>query len=179
MNGDLGINNNDSLTDLDGLRNLDSVEGVWIGYEEVVTNGGTNYYYSGNDALGSVQGLNKLTSVGGKIHISSNSSLTSLDGLNNVSSIAEGLWIYSTALTSLKGLDSLTTVGETVHIYSNAVLTSLELDRLDRVGGNFWILNNPSLPTALITGLRDQVLVGGGIGEEIIICGNQGGSVCN
>jgi hypothetical protein len=93
--------------------------------------------------------------------------------------IAGDIEIHSTYLTNLHDLNNLITVGGTVHIFSNYSLTSLDLNNLNAVGANFWIVNNPILPTALVTALRDQVLAGGGIGNEIMVCGNQGGQACN
>ncbi len=114
------------------------------------------------------------------LYIESNANLTSLAGLNNITTIAGGLWIHHfNTLTSLDGLANLVSVGGTIHIYSNNNLAALDLDNLDSVGDDFWILGNPDLPRNLVTTLRDQVLAGGGIGGEITICGNQGGTACN
>ena len=78
VGGNLYIDNNDSLTNLEGLNNLTSVGGLYIRY---------------NDSLTSLEGLNNLTSVGGSLYIVFNDSLTSLEGLSRLCFIGQNFKI--------------------------------------------------------------------------------------
>jgi hypothetical protein len=128
------INANNALTDLNGLSNLTSVGG--------------NLTITANDALTTLEGLNSLTSVGGSLDIRSNA-LTSLS-LNSLTSVGDYLWIEDTSLTSLEGLNNLSAVGAYLGIRSNNGLTSLAaLDNLTSVGA-LYIQYNSALCQSVV-----------------------------
>jgi hypothetical protein len=108
FNNYLAISDNQSLTNLDGLRNLTHVaEGITIRQ---------------NDVLADIGGLSALTSVGGLFFIKENNALTNLEGLQNISE-STGLIEVSNnnALTSIDGLRNLNTDSR-VRIVLNAKL---------------------------------------------------------
>lgn len=93
----LTIKNNQSLTSLDGLANVVSIN--------------TQLEIGGNPALTNIVGLNKLSSVGGDLIINNNNSLIGLKGLETLSSVYASLTITDNdKLISMKGLDNLTSV---------------------------------------------------------------------
>ena len=78
------------------------------------------------NTITNLDGLNDLTSIGGKLKITSNSTLTSLTGLNNVSYIGGNLEMYyNNALASLSGLENVTTIGGGIQISYSIGLTNL------------------------------------------------------
>ena len=114
MGGDLRIQYNDALTNLDGLVSVASVGG--------------ELYISSNNALTNLDGLANLASVGGQLYISCNGALTNLDGLANLTSVGGDLTIQYNyyALTNLDGLANLTSVGGDLTIQANYGATSCQ-----------------------------------------------------
>ncbi|MCB0453640.1 MAG: T9SS type A sorting domain-containing protein, partial [Aequorivita sp.] len=105
------IENNDNLTSLEGLENLDSV-----------------YYYFDildNNSLQNLNGLNNLTQVDGDLNIL-NTHLLNLNGLNNLHSVSQTLTIRNNFLEDLSGLEGLTEIGEYLYIQSNPFLQNLD-----------------------------------------------------
>jgi hypothetical protein len=100
-----------------------------------------------NNSLTNIDGLVNLTSVGGDLWILANNSLTNIDGLVNLTSVGGYLDIgYNDALTKLIGLAKLTSVGGDLDIGDNAALTNLDgLAKLTSVGGNLVIGDNDAL----------------------------------
>ncbi|MBC8321794.1 MAG: T9SS type A sorting domain-containing protein [Bacteroidetes bacterium] len=169
--GNLSIMWANSLKDLSGLDNIDSIGGDFnIGVLP-------SYTRSGNDSLINLDELNNLTSIGGSLYIGWNASLVSIEGLNNLSSIGGSLSIEGNAtLVSLEGLN-ITSV-ESLNIHSNSSLpdlTGLEnlvliSDNLDigtvRCGGHaIWCAGNTSMIT--LDGLNNLSSIGG---DLIILC---------
>ena len=170
----LDINNNNNLVSFEGLSGLQTViffdvfenpklvgfkgggtnpalvKLTWVGYLEVVNNA----------ALTSLAGLEKVTSVEGRLKIWGNDELTSLVGLNNVESVGGDLEIGNNAkLTSLTGLDNVTSVGLGLVFRNNAKLTSLAgLEKVTSVGRNLLIGGNNRLTS--LTGLENIEDVG-------------------
>jgi len=93
-----------------------------------------------------LNGLSKLTSVGGYLEISSNSALTNLNGLSNLSSISGDLYFNSNnSLTNIDGLSNLASVGGLDRLVSNPALTNIDpLSNLSSVAG-LEINNNDAL----------------------------------
>ncbi len=122
VGGSVFIDSNWELTSLEGLVNLTSIGGsLMIGD-----------WWSGNEVLSNLDGLNGLATVGEGIFIGFNSELTSLAGLANVSSISgELIIIHNASLTSLSGLENITDTTIThVWIYNNPVLTECNIQSL-------------------------------------------------
>jgi hypothetical protein len=103
--GFMHINNNDSLTDVDGLSSLTSVGGDLI--------------CSGNAVLTNVDGLIGLTSVEGNLEVSHNASLTDVDGLSSLTLVGGDLTLRNDAsLTEFCGLYPLLAAGGLAGGYS-------------------------------------------------------------
>ena len=119
--------------------------------------------------LTSLEGLECLAHVGGRLDIKLNESLTSLAGLESVEYVGGDLGIsVNRSLTSLAGLNNLKSVGGRLDISINRSLTSLAgLNNLESVGGNLVIWYNRKLCTNLAEALRDRLLDNGGIGGSI------------
>ena len=94
ISGILTIRGSD-ITNLDGLSGLQSVGGLEVGLNPILTdinglrtlNTVTNsLVFTQNPQLANVNGLVNLTGVSGSIHFAGNSGLLNLDGLSNISS---------------------------------------------------------------------------------------------
>lgn len=94
-----------------------------------------------------LNGLQKITAIGGSLTITYNLGLTSLNGLNNLSSVGGNLRIdHNILITDLTGLDTLSTIGGNLEIIENKGLTGLTgLEDLTLVGGSVFIENNIGL----------------------------------
>ncbi len=127
--------------------------------------------------LTSLEGLECLAHVGGRLDIKLNESLTSLIGLESVEYVDGGLGIsVNRSLTSLAGLNNLESVGGRLDIEHNDSLTSLAgLNNLESVGGNLVIWYNRKLCTSLAEALRDRLLGSGGTGRSIKVSINKPG----
>jgi hypothetical protein len=138
----LSIYDNPSLTNIDGLGNLNWVFslGIWD-----------------NDALTNIDGLAGLTSVP-EIGIGPNLVLNDLKGLSNLTSLG-GLYFWENPLlTNLDFLPALTTV-DILGFYDNPVLTNIDgLTSLTSVDGDLEFYNNPALTN--INGLANLTSVG-------------------
>lgn len=152
------IFDNDALTDMQGLGDLEDV----AQYLDIV----------GNDGLLGLQGLDQLAHVH-IFSIAGNPALASLAGLDALTTVTHSLAIGScpdagnASLVDLHGLESLTTVMN-LGVQSNASLTSLAglegLTSLDKL----WAQFNPLLPSAEATALAAKF----GVPSEI--CDNAG-----
>jgi hypothetical protein len=188
IGGNVEINGDSSITNLNGLNTLTSING--------------NLFIYNNKVLGSLTGLEGLTTINGYLRIAPsdwyndyyNPLLTNLNGLNNLIS-AGGLVIYgNSALISLAGLESLTTIGGDLRIgafshyeggFGNPVLTDLSgLNALTSINNNLEIQYNNTLND--LAGFENLNHIGGIIirsnralknltGLEGIISTNDGG----
>ncbi|MES1224301.1 MAG: hypothetical protein ABUT20_52890, partial [Bacteroidota bacterium] len=96
-------------------------------------------------------GLNKLTSIGGYLHIDTDH-YGHFDGLNNLTSIGGELKIqYNALLTDLDGLENLRTVGGDLVIRDNPKLNNycgiLTLFKNNGLAGTYTVTNNLANPT--------------------------------
>ena len=139
IEGNVMINNNDSLCSLSGLDSLNYIEGrLSIGYWEGIY----------NQSLTSLNGLEGLDSIGGNLEIIRNPVLVSLAGLTNLTSLRETLTlIENDSLRSLAGLDNINpTFIHGLHIDGNSSLSICEIqsvcDYLAIPGGWSYIGNN-------------------------------------
>lgn len=135
----LSISQNNSLTSLQGLHNIQTV----TEYVEILQHA----------QLPNLHGLDNLTSIRGHLQIRLNNGLTSLSGLDNLEKTG-GLKIQSNnSLTSLEGINGLTEMdfidsdNSSLVIAYNPLLTSIEaLDNLTNIGGmSIDISSNASL----------------------------------
>ncbi len=162
--GSLYIAYNESLIDLTGLNDLDSIGNSLSITDNEILNSltglenlsyigsylsiGSSMYSSGNPALIDLSGLVSLASIGGNLSIHNNNSLNNLVGLNNLVSIGGTIWISNNySLDNLDGLNNLSSMGESLWINSNYSLCSL--DALDNINPesivSLWISGNSSL----------------------------------
>lgn len=141
------VNNNSSLTTLDGLNNITHVGDALI--------------IGGNPLITTLDGLNNISSIDGDLFIDYNSSLITLDGLNNISSVVGYLYIgYNSSLANLDGLNNISSVGEYISIDNNSSLTNLDgLKKIDSIIGLLRVSSNPYL--ANLDGLSNIAYVGG------------------
>lgn len=102
IDGNLRIEMNYRLKNLEGLNHLTSIDGEFI--------------IKNNFELMGLQGLEGLISVGADLEVTGNSELIDVDGLINLNSVGGNLGIASSPVTSLKGLSSLTHIGLNLYI---------------------------------------------------------------
>jgi hypothetical protein len=159
--GAVVLANNYLLTDLQGLRNLETLTG---------RDGGDCLEVDRNASLVDLSDLSALRSVGCDLSIQENLSLTQI-GLEALETISGNLEVLSNPLLgSLAGLEGLGTIGSDLTIQDNTVLSSVSaLRNLDAVGGDVSIVDNPALPTQDAQQLVEDI---GTIGGEVVVSGN-------
>ena len=133
VQGNLVIEENDTLASLSGLNNITSV-------------GGTLRIFQ-NPLLTSLVGLENVSFIGGNLRVTQNNNLMDLSALINITSIGENLRIFQNqALASLAGLDNVAIVGDNLRISDNDALTSLtSLNKLTAINGELGITENDVL----------------------------------
>jgi hypothetical protein len=147
VDGGLYIEDNDALTNLDGLSSLISIGGSLI----VATSNIRN-----------LNGLAGLTSLGGSISIVANRELINIDALSNLTCVLGNIDIYNNdALESLEGLSGLTSVGGRLNISTNYGLDNLNgLSSLTSIGGTLYLISNL---LSNIDGLSGLTFIGGSL----------------
>ena len=141
-------NPNSDIKNLTGLNVLTSIqEHLWIRY---------------NDSLGSLEGLDNLTSIG-FLYVFDNDMLTDLSGLEGLTSTEGGLWIErNNNLSTLTGLEGLNTISSRININNNNNLISLAgLDNLTSIDDDLWIIGNNDLID--LSGLEDLQSIQGNL----------------
>jgi hypothetical protein len=135
--GNLTIDNNDALTNVDGLSGLTYAAGL------VIRN---------NAAIANVDGLSNLEDIKfGGLVIENNSALSNLNGLSHVGPLGSDLRIINNPslnnLSGLSGIQFLTDIDalHDLEIRSNTALTSLNGLSIGYVSGNLIIQDNPVL----------------------------------
>jgi hypothetical protein len=170
--GSFVIDDIDTAADLEALSDCTTVTGdLAIEYSpltsleklECLAHVGGRLDIKLNESLTSLAGLESLESVGGDLGISVNRSLTSLAGLHSLESVGGRLDIeHNDSLTSLSGLENITSIGEDLEISYNFSLTSLAgLHNLKFVGERLDISINRSLTS--LAGLHNLESVGGNL----------------
>jgi hypothetical protein len=130
IGGDLVMENNSLLENIDGLSNLTSVASIEISYNPVLMN---------------LDGFRNLASVEEYLFITCNDALTNVNGLSAITSVDNLFVNNNDALTSLKGLNNLVSVNQEFAVIGNDGLTNLDLISLKTVGG-FYLYGNVLLP---------------------------------
>lgn len=150
-----------AITDLSGLATIRRVDG--------------NLLIHNNTDLSSLEGLNGLLEVGGRLEIRSNG-LTSLDGLEELREVGDIVDIeYNPALADTAGLANLERAGALdvlqndslahvsfpnlveaadVYLWSNAVAQSVDLPKLEYSGDRIVILEHASLSSVDLHSLQ-------------------------
>lgn len=107
--GDLVIEDNPKLLNIDGLNNIETIDGHLI--------------FINNQLLNDITGLSNLKNINGDLKFSNQNQITSLEGLNSLTSIQEYLIIeFNPNLNNLDSLESLANVGELVQLIGNQQL---------------------------------------------------------
>jgi len=142
----LSISNNPVLTDLSGLNNVVSINGL------VVTE---------NASLTDLNGLNQLDSIRFTVSINQNPALTTISGLNNLRYVGTDFYIdNNSVLTNLNGLGGLHFIGGNFDFGINPSLSSLSgLTQLSKIGGFLRVTNYT--PVTSFSGLENLISVGG------------------
>ncbi|MDP2721967.1 MAG: T9SS type A sorting domain-containing protein [Bacteroidales bacterium] len=157
INGDLIITRCNSLENLVGLGNLDTIMDEFnISYNaslfDLQTLGNLKYTgyltISTNNSLQNLLGFEGLLNVGNSVSIIQNINLLSLAGIENLVSVGHSLTIQSNALLeNLTGLENIISVG-ILDIDNNESFTSLSgLNNLSTVYYSLGISHNNSLLT--------------------------------
>jgi len=145
IGGNLRIQGNTLLEDIDGLQNLASIDGA--------------LRIDGNPLIENIDGLSALTSLGAdcgsslcpSLTVRDNAALENISALSNLDAIVGDVDIHDNpSLTTLDGLMNVTSIGGFLGISENTSLTNLDgLSSLTSVGdspiGSFWIIDNDSL----------------------------------
>ena len=137
VTGNIIIEDNDLLLNLNGLENLGSCNALYIGRNGYLNNiqalSGLNgklldLFIFENPLLQSLNGLNGITVVKNSVILDSNTDLQNLDGLSNLTTIEEGQLILNgnTSLTSIEGLGNLTEIGQDLIITNCDALEHLD-----------------------------------------------------
>lgn len=139
--GQLTIQFNPMLVDIDGLSNITTLKGTCPSRGLVV---------EGNNLLANLDGLSSLTSISGHIAIASNTMLQNIDGLSNLDSIGSvgspsygndlSIEIRSNAsLDDIDGLSGLTAVNGLVNVAGNPALMNLNgLGSITQIGAGLY-----------------------------------------
>ncbi len=134
-------NNIDSLTQINGLRNLKKI-GRFISIRN-------------NNYLSNIDGLVGLTEIPEDLRIQSNLSLKNIEGLSNIRKIGGHLRLVGLrVLQDLNGLRNLEEVGDQTTIMGLSAIKNLKpLGKLKTLGGKLQINLNPELTT--LEGIQD------------------------
>ncbi len=144
VEGVLRIEHNNALVNLNGLDNISSVGSLLIGV---------------NPSLTSIAQLSGITTLD-NLTLAWNEKLMDFTGLNNIATAYGDVQIHYTAVESLSGLSSLSSVGGLFIILGNSNLTNLNgLQNLTSIGERLFIVNNASLVN--LNGLDNLVTVAG------------------
>ena len=170
IDGNLNIENADSLTNLTGLDNLAFVGGrLIIDYNLNLSDLAAlnsllfvgkdlNIIYNPN--LNNLIGLDNLTRIGRDLYVAFSHGFADFVGLNNLSSIGNGLRIQDNhGLVDLSGLENLTLVQGYISIYANTLSTLKGLENLTSTTySGISISNNPYLSS--LSGLENLTSIG-------------------
>ena len=170
------IDNNDSLTNLEGFDNFISFSGLFIigGNSSIENLSGLENFQelnsidiAGNENLENIDALNNLTTITGQFKIDSNQSLINIAGLHNVTQIESLIIDRSDLLISLDGIQNVTTL-RSIRIHDNEMLNDIsQLYSITSLEGDFDISANQSLEN--FEGLNNLEYIGG---TMIIISNN-------
>ncbi len=146
----LSIKNNDSLSTLQGLNNLETAGAIAFGSISATSD-------DGNPILEDLTGLDNLHYADGISFY--NSQLTSLTGLESLDSVTTIGFTKNSVLESLNGLNNLKKVGFNFLMKDNHTLTDLSaLSNLKEVGSSFHITRSDALEDLTGLGGLEEVL---------------------
>ena len=115
-----------------------------------------------------LDGLEKLTFIGGHLTLYQASGLTNIDGLRNVESVGGDIYIFKTALASVSVLNKIKRLTGSITFWENTELTEIEgFQSLESVTGSITLYRNSNLQT--MTGFNELTF----IGEDLLIESNK------
>jgi len=170
IGGNLRIEQNNSLANLQGLDNLSHINGDLI-IGDIVW--GQYPFSTGNPLLTSLAGLNSLVFIQGSFKLCGNYSLVTLSGLEHLAHIGGNLqlggieFVYgftfgNPLLVNFIGLTRLSAIGGSLFVAGNNNLADLTgLDSLVTAGQHCWFDLNESLTT--MQGLDQLTSIGGSL----------------
>lgn len=154
----LEINNNNTLSSINGLRNLTFI--------------GNNFHIMGNPLLTSLEPLGNLVKVGCDLRVNGNSALTSLQGLENIDDIGTyvfcpGPWLQMSnqpLISNVDPLENLVSMKPVVYDVQNNALIQ-DLNGLENIAANqieyLLIKNSPELSVCNQTNICEYLSEGG------------------
>ena len=188
----LSINNNQSLSSLDGLDEVGSIGSVKIGgnpnLSDVSALGSVgeltiSLTFRENSGLKDLAGLEDLETLGTEagtnssvLDIEGNDSLENLDGLSGLKTIANGetYIIRNPQLRRIGGLQDITEFPDGLTVTNNAKLEDItSLYGTETVGKSLRIQKNPKLPNCQAQRIADNAMV-----ENSTRIGDNGSGEC-
>ncbi|MBA5629180.1 T9SS sorting signal type C domain-containing protein [Moheibacter lacus] len=176
------------LTNLNGLNNLIEIGGLNIldnnqlialselGNISELNNGQLQIAFNYN--LQSLEGLDNIQSISGRLYFGKNDSLYSFSNLSSLNSVGELVFIAGTNVTTLGGLENLQYIGSRIIIGDNQNLENItSLNSVNYVGGNVYISENPQLTS--LEGIQNMVISTEGETIGLIFNDNPNLSTCN
>jgi hypothetical protein len=165
--GWLSVYNNDALLTTEGFTSLKSLGGLsiqnntslqWVGDLPALQSLNYQLDVQRNPRLLGLRNMGALTSLG-QLNLADNPMLMDLSPLASMQKLEDLFVERNPSLTSLGALASLREVMN-VHIEQNANLTRFELGALQKVSMEFFVTDNPKLPTCLANALVTAVHTG-------------------
>lgn len=172
--GELTLDRNPDLVDLDGLQNLTDLLGLRIdGNDSLTSTRGLALqgkvgavFIESNPNLLDVDGFEGIDEIGEDLQILFNPNLESLEGFGNLRSIGRGLTIQSAdALSDFSALRSLESVGESIRFSNNLALVRFGLDSLREFSSerpqalSLKVSDHPLLPECRVEELAERLSV--------------------
>ena len=113
--------------------------------------------YVENTTLTSLEAMESVVGITGKLIVRDNPDLTSIASLSDLDFVGNTTYFVSNALSSLDGLESLTRVGGRIDFYDEQFLSTIHVPSLETVGGTVYVSSN-----AIVTLVEFPVLVSTG-----------------
>jgi hypothetical protein len=142
IDGGMDIEHNRLLTNIEGLKNLKSVEIIMI---------------NDNPALLNLDGLSSLTSVDDLV-IVSNDLINNVNSLSSITHVDTLLINNNDSLINLDGFRNLKKISGDLVIVGNDVLSDLSLCKLKSIGNNLHIYGNDRIGSSLCRNLVKKLV---------------------
>ena len=148
IGGDVFVNGNDKLVDLEHFIRLKRLKGSFI--------------FQNNLSLKEIKGLDSLSVIEGSLIVQENDSLHSLPAFNMLTKIKGGLQFTSNdQLVALPMFSTLKRISLDITIDSNAIIKSINFSGLDSLGGDLIVNHNDKATT--IESLGEINMIGGSV----------------
>ena len=128
IQGNLVFQDNNSLENLQGFENLDSIYGD---------------FYIENSSLNSFEGLGGLQYIGGLLQIDQSSNISSFNHLDSLNYIGGNFMLtYDSVLQDFTGLGQLKNIGGDLILFESLIQGFQGLDSLKQIGGSAILFKN-------------------------------------